>query len=465
MISLHVINKSNRCIVVHPDSMSLFSVTKNIAEMLTLYKYEFENNKLIKANSEGCPKEFIELLNYFEERTKKKICSNPKWTCKEPKSLCLFISQDCNLRCGYCYADHGAFGKKERLMDFDTAKLSINKLLGKDYRNSILFFGGEPFLNFSLMREIEEYGYGMGLDISYSTITNGTIMNDAIEKFILEKLSFLGLSLDGYKEINDLQRYGCVESVHDSAVKSIERLRSKYPIAIKCIATSHSINKLADIVDYLSSLEVKSVNIVEVSGIPPQSEFFMSDSEFEIFAEELSDIVSRNLSQLSLGSKTAGVYPVFSVLRLLLTKTKAIHVCSAGREYIAVTADGDVYPCHKFVGIDEFKMGNVHDEDFPGERYVKIRSIFDNHSVYTSEECSSCWARFFCGGDCAARSYINTGNLFRPTKRRCILVKSILEAILPEIAEIFQDKTRVQNLLKSLNAMKPGTIAQDPLLE
>lgn len=468
MIDFHVINKNNRYIVVHPKSMSIFSVTKNIAEMLIRYEFELENNELESEllRSKDSHKEFTELLDYFANRTQEKICKDPNWTCKKPKSLCLFISQDCNLRCGYCYADHGSFGQKEKLMNFDTAKLSIDKILSNDYSNSILFFGGEPFLNFALMREIEKYGSEMGLNINYSAITNGTIIDDAIENFILEKLSFFGLSLDGPKEINDIQRYGCVDSVHDLVAKTIKRLQSKnYPLAIKCIVTKHSINRLANITDYISSLGVKSINIADVSGIPPQSEFFISDGEFEIFARELSDILVKNLNQLSFGIKTAGIYPNFSVLRLLITKTKAIHVCSAGREYIAVTADGDAYPCHKFVGINEFYMGNVHDEDFPGERYAKIKGIFDNHSVYTSEECCSCWARFFCGGDCAARSYTDTGNLFRPTKRRCVLVKSILKAILPEIADIFQDKNRMQNLVKSLNEMKPRVTAQDPLRE
>lgn len=466
MINIHIISKDNKHIVVHPDSMSMFSVTEDKAKMLRLYKSKLELNQLTTEESECLHKELTELLNYLADATKTEICRDLVWTGKEPKSLCLFVSQDCNLRCGYCYADHGAFGRKEKLMDFNTAQLSIDKLLSEGYSNSILFFGGEPFLNFPLMTEIVEYISAKQLNINYSTITNGSIMNASIERFILERLSFLGISLDGPKGINDIQRYGYVESAHDLTIKTIKQLKLRgFPLAIKCIATKHSINKLAEITDYISSLGVTSINIAEVSGIPQHSEFFISDEEFEIFTRELSDVLVKNLNQLSSGTKTAGIYPIFSVLRLLVTKTKTIHVCSAGREYIAVTADGDVYPCHNFVGVEEFNMGNVHDDDFPGEAYTKVKNIFNNHSVYTSEECSSCWARFFCGGDCAAHSYMCTGNLFRPTKRRCILIKSILEAILPEIADIFQDKARTQNLVESLNSMKPRTSTYAPLRE
>ena len=113
--------------------------------------------------------------------------------------------------------------------------------------------------------------------------------------------------------------------------------------------------------------------------------------------------------------------------------------------------------------MDEFKMGNVYDEDFPGESYDTIKNIFNNINVYTSKECSSCWARFLCGGSCTVHSYIYNNDLSKPTKRRCIMAKSILEALLPEIAEIFQDKTKMQNIIKSFS--KRSNISLNPLPE
>jgi uncharacterized protein len=465
MIHIHVINRNGRYIAIHPESLSLFSVTEDVAKILQRHESILDGNNLSDANRDSSGIDISNLINNFIITTKNNYCKDLTWTGKMPKSLCLIISQDCNLRCGYCYADHGSFGGTKKMMSFDTAKLGIDKILGKNFKNFVLFFGGEPFMNFSLMMDIEKYGREIGFDINYSTITNGTVINNAIEEFIEKKISFLGLSLDGTKEINDVQRSGDVESVHDMAVETIERLKSKkYPLAIKCIATKNSINNVAKIAEYISSLGVDSIAIADVSRIPQDSKFFLSDSEFEIFAKELSDVVVNNLNQLVLGNKTAIIYPVFSILRLLITKTKAIHICSAGREYVAVTADGDVYPCHEFVGIKEFKMGNVHDEDFPGDTYNNIKKIFENRSVYTSEECSSCWARFLCGGECAVRSYLYADNLFKPTKRRCILAKSIIEALLPEIVDIFQDRTKMQNLLKSLNAMKHKAVAQNPVV-
>lgn len=455
MVELHVINKDNKHIVFLPESLKLFLVSEDVGNILEHYELDPLNHKLMVERWMYSESYIENLLKYFKDKAKINTSKDPIWENREPKTLCLFISQDCNLKCSYCFADHGAFGGCEKLMTIDIAKKCFNKILSKKFNNYVLFFGGEPFLNFSLMEELEEYGHQMGLEIKYATITNGTIMNDAIEKFINEKLFSLCISLDGPKEINDLQRHGSVRSVHDQVVMTIKRVRDNpTPLFIKCTATKKSINKLTEIAEYISALGVKSIAFAPVSRIPHESELFISDDEFEMYARELSCILVKNINQLALGETEIGISPIFSILRQLVTKTRVIHHCSAGREYIAVTADGDVYPCHEFVGIEEFKMGNIDDANFPGDAYDKIKHVLNCHSVYAFEVCQSCWARFLCGGDCAVRSYIYNGDLFRPTERKCILIKSILEALLPEIAEIFQDKKKMQCLMNKFYEYK-----------
>jgi len=456
MMDLHTMNRDNKYVVFDSESLVLFSVTAEVGKILELFESEPVDSNLklrVLDDTNIC---IDDLLKYFADLRTANSSKDPKWIDKEPKTLCLIISQDCNLKCAYCFADHGTFRSEKKLMHADTAKKCINMFFNnhKNIENFVLFYGGEPFLNFTLMKAIEEYGRSLGLNINYTTITNGTIMNDTIEKFVIDYFFKLYISLDGPKEINDIQRFGNVESVHDKVITTINRCKSNnIPLALKCIATNKSINKLTDIAEYLSSLSVDSIAFAEVSRIPPESEFFISDNDFENYANELSRILLKNLGQLAIGNKTVIINPIFNILRQLMTRTRAINNCSAGREYIAVTADGDVYPCHGFVGMEEFKMGNVHDEDFPGEAYNKIKKIFDTHSVHTSEECSSCWARFLCGGDCVVNSYLSNGELFHPTKRRCILIKSILEALLPEIADIFQDEVKTQNILNSIQCI------------
>ena len=459
MVDIHVIKMDKKYIIFNPESLSLFSVTENVGKILESYESRPEN---LSENTGDSEIDIAKLLDSFDDKVNCDKCRS--WAEKDTKALCLIISQDCNLQCGYCFADHGTFGQEKKLMSIETAKGSIEKLLDKNNNNFILFYGGEPFLNFPLMNDVVEYGSRNGLNIKYTTITNGTIMNNTIKEFIYKKFFALQISLDGPKDINDLQRYGSLESVHDRALETLGQLRSRaYPLSIKCIITKKSINKLNTIVEYLSSLGVSSIAFAEVSLIPKDSEFYISDSEYKDCITELSHILSRNLDQLASGNKAPIIGPIFDILRSLTTKTRKVNYCSAGREYVAITADGDVYPCHGFVGMDEFKMGNVYDEDFPGESYDIIKNIFNNINVYTSKECSSCWARFLCGGSCTVHSYIYNNDLSKPTKRRCIMAKSILEALLPEIAEAFQDKIKMQNIIKSFS--KKSNISLNPLPE
>lgn len=455
MTEFHIITKNDNYFIFHPASMGLFSVSESAGKFLNLYESKLRDNTLIPCDGIIDRLDIKKILNYLNEFEKIHIIKDLKWDDIEPKTLYLIISQDCNLRCSYCFADHGTFGGTNKFMTISTAKNCINKLLGNKFNNFIVFFGGEPFLNFSLMKEIEDYRRQIGLEIKYTTITNGTVMNDAIESFIIDNLFHLSVSLDGPKELNDKQRHGNRVSAHDQAVMTINRFKnSKLPLTIKCTATKNSIGKLESIAEYLFTLGATSIAFAPVSRIPQECELFISDSEFAIYAQELSNLLVRNINQMASGGITTEIVPIFKIITQLVTKTRVIHHCSAGRETLAVTADGDVYPCHEFVGMAEFKLGNVNDEAFPGEDYNRIKSIFNNHSIYTIDECRSCWARFICGGDCPVRSYIHNGDLFRPRKEKCIWIKSILEALLPEIAEIFQDKYKLQNLMKQFNTRR-----------
>lgn len=456
MMNLHVIKKNDNYFAFNPESLSIFSITENIGNILESYESKSEN---LPENFDGIELDTGSLLDSLGEMVNCDICENKRDT----KALCLIISHDCNLHCGYCFADHGTFGGGKKLMSFKTAKESIDKLLKPNSNSFILFYGGEPFLNFPVMKDVITYGRLNRLNIKYTTISNGTIMNDTIKEFIYENFFALQISLDGPKEINDLQRYGCFESVHDRVVDTLGQLNSRdYPLSIKCIITKKSIDKLNDIIIYLSSLGVGSIAFAEASLLPADSEFFISDAEYADCITKLSRILVKNLDQLASGDKTPVICHIFDILRSLITKTKKVNYCSAGREYVAVTANGDVYPCHGFVGMDEFKMGNVYDDDFPGDSYTTINNVFSTLNVYTSEECRSCWARFLCGGDCAVYSYIYNNNLSKPTNRRCILAKSMLNALLPVIAETFLDKAKMQNIITRFDRRK--YITQKPLL-
>jgi len=445
---IHLIQKGDRYVVFHPESLSLFFVTEDVGERLKSHEI---SSKCMNSDIDN---DINDILTHFSENIALDSAKDFKWTNSELRALSLLVSQDCNLRCGYCYADHGTFRYGTKLMSYDTAKKCIDKLLNKDDLNHISFFGGEPLLNFSLIKMIDSYLNKNKFSVMYSMITNGTIMNDEIKNFINEKFLNLGISLDGPKEVNDMQRFGrSFESAHDHVVDTIDRLRPRtYPITIKSTITRRSANRLTEIVDYISSLNIDSIDIRSVKYISTRSEFFMDDGDYATYVNGISKILVDNVNKLANGENVKSILFIRFILMLMLTKTRWIYSCAAGRGLITITADGDVYPCEKYIGLSEFHMGNVHDDDFPGERFKVLREMFCMINVYNSPDCSECWARYLCGGGCHLQSYVTHGDMSQPIERMCMETKTILEALLPEIAEIFSDETKTCNVLNWLKS-------------
>jgi uncharacterized protein len=453
---IHVIQKDGRYVVFHPESLSLFFVTECIGNILKLYE---TNSNNIDSGVGG----FIDdILSHLSDNIEFDLAKDLKWANSKPRTLNLLVSQDCNLKCGYCYADHGTYRSEKMLMNYDTAKKCIDKLLSEDYDNTIVFFGGEPLLNFHLIKEIYFHLSITNLNVRYIAITNGTIMNDEIKNFINDHFLNLWISLDGPRDLNDGQRSGSFKSVHDHVVETIDELHPRsYPLIIKSIITKKSANQLTEIVEHISALNIDFMDIKPVKDVPPESEFFMSDDDYKLYLNNLSHILTNSIKRLANGENVKLISYIAPILTQMITKTKMINRCAAGRELMTITADGDVYPCEKYVGLEEFHMGNVHEDDFPGEKFNSIREMFYKINVYNSLDCNSCWARFFCGGECHFQSYITHGDLSRTTERRCLEMKSILEALLPEIAEIFSDEIKTKNVLNYLKLYKQNRILNE----
>jgi len=304
------------------------------------------------------------------------------------------------------------------------------------------------------MKEIDSYLSEKGLRTRYTTVTNGTIMNDDIKTFIDKKFFNLTISLDGIKELNDTQRCGNIESVHDCVIETIQKLKPRsYPLSIKSITTKKTVDTLRDNVKYISSLDVNLVCFEPVHYLLPESEFYISDDDHAIYVKEMTNLCCENLREMAEGNNVAILSHIFDILRPIVTKTRKINMCPVGRESITITAEGDVYPCHMFIGVDEFKMGNVHDDDFPEKNFKRIREMFYNANIYSSSDCNVCWARFLCGGECHYFSYICNKNLTSPRNQRCLEMRLIIEAVLSEVAEVFQNELKTKNLL---NALKSG---------
>jgi uncharacterized protein len=454
-LDIHIVSKDGKFFVFHPTTLKLFSVTEEIGMILKFYEIRSKDIRIIAEKLYKSEQYITDILNYISDNTQDKFVKDLEWSDGGTMVLNLMISQDCNLKCAYCYADHGAYGREKKLMNFDIAKKSIDTLLKNVHDKRIVFFGGEPFLNFSLMKELDSHLITTGINAKYTTVTNGTIMNEEIKNFINKNFFNLCISLDGTKDTNDQHRYGNVESVHDCVLKTISMLEPRnYSISIKSVVTKRSLNDLKDNIEYINSLNIDSMAAEPVHYMPHESDLFLSDADLAKYIQEMIKINVDQIRKMANGEKVVFMSHIFDILWQIMTKTRKINMCSGGRESITITADGDVYPCHMYIGVNEFMMGNVNDADFPGDRFKKIRDLFKKINIYNSSDCNSCWARFLCGGECAWLSDICNNDLSRPTEQRCALMKSILDALLPEIADIFQDEIKTRNLINSLKTKK-----------
>ena len=102
---------------------------------------------------------------------------------------------------------------------------------------------------------------------------------------------------------------------------------------------------------------------------------------------------------------------------------KRLRGCGAGHEYMCVVPNGDIYPCHQFVGQDEYVLGNVYE----GIKKQTLPALFRDMHVLNKPECCKCWAKFFCSGGCHANNIKYGGNIQTPYELSCKIQKKRIE--------------------------------------
>ena len=355
---------------------------------------------------------------------------------KEPLpdiNLSLFLTQSCNLRCVYCYGDGGGYGGGGNMAE-QTALQAIDWLLeqaGKIKKLHIGFFGGEPFLNFLLMKTVTEYAkqraHALGKDVAFHTTTNATLLDDEKIDFIKEHRIDVLVSFDGSKELQDAQRpYADGEGSYDATVPKIKRLLKVLPQT-----PGHAV-----IVGNTDPKTVKGamqeIGFTEVSIKPTSQSLFAGgpdatkpdrDTQHLLQALEEEAAIwlmltqSRDSEALQRLKTQSGLYEGLTVL---LHNSKKRHACGAGLELAAVSAAGDIYLCHRFVGQEQYKLGSVFVKDLIREEYQKS-------PVTESAVCSVCFAKYYCAGGCKHDNASSTGLTTSPSKDICRLRSRELE--------------------------------------
>ena len=359
------------------------------------------------------------------------------------KALCLHIAHDCNLACQYCFAEEGEYHGRRALMSFEVGKKALDFLIANsgNRRNlEVDFFGGEPLMNWEVVKQLVEYGRSKEKEYNknfrFTMTTNGVLLNDEIMEYCNREMSNVVLSLDGRKEVNDKMRpFRGGKGSYDLIVPKFRKfaeMRGDRDYYVRGTFTRHNLDFSKDVTEF-ADLGFRSMSIEPVVAKP--------EEEYAIREEDLPQIMEEydRLAEEYLKRKKEGRGFNFFHFNIDLNQgpcvAKRLSGCGSGTEYLAVTPWGDLYPCHQFVGQEEFLLGNV-DTGVTNER---IRDEFKLCNVYAKDKCRDCFARFYCSGGCAANSYNFHGSITDAYDIGCAMQKKRIECAIMLKAALAED--------------------------
>ena len=325
------------------------------------------------------------------------------------KALCLHIAHDCNLACKYCFAEEGEYHGRRALMSFEVGKKALDFLVansGNRVNLEVDFFGGEPLMNWDVVKQLVAYGRSLeepnNKKFRFTLMPNGVLLNDEVMEFVNKEMSNVVLSLDGRKEVNDRMRpFRTGKGSYDLIVPKFQKLaesRNQTNYYIRGTFTRNNLDFSED-VKHFADLGFKQMSIEPVVG-PEEDPYSIREQDLPQIMEEYDKLALEYIDRYKKGNG-------FNFFHFMIDLTqgpcvyKRLSGCGSGTEYLAVTPWGDFYPCHQFVGNEDFLMGNV-DEGITKPELVKE---FGNCNVYSKEKCKNCFAKFYCSGGCAANSY------------------------------------------------------------
>ena len=357
------------------------------------------------------------------------------------KALCLLVAHTCDLNCSYCFASQGKFHGKEGIMTIETAKRAIDFLVensGNRRNLEVDFFGGEPLLNFELCKETVEYARSIekahGKNFRFTLTTNGVKLTDEVIEWANKECYNVVLSLDGRKEVHDRFRVdragrGSYDRIVPNFQKFVESRgdKSYYMRGTFSHYNTDFTNDIFHMADDLGFSELSMEPVVT----DPSSPSALTEEDLPVLYEQY-EILAKDMLRREKDGKPITFYHYMIDLEHGPCVYKRVSGCGSGTEYMAVTAWGDLYPCHQFVNDPEYKLGNIWD----GVQHENIRDAFKECNVYSRPECKECWARMYCAGGCAANALHATGDIHGVYEYGCKLFRKRMEcALMMKVAE------------------------------
>ena len=442
MIHQYKLNGYN--IVLDVNSGSVHIVDEVAYDLIALYGKRTADeisNEITKKYPEVTRGEVFELLDdikalkeegkLFSEDRYLPIASKLRSRPTVLKALCLHIAHDCNLACKYCFAGEGEYSGDRSLMSFEVGRAALDYLIehsGTRRNLEVDFFGGEPLMNFEVVKRLVEYARSRekesGKNFRFTLTTNGILLDDEVMDFANREMHNVVLSIDGRRETNDRMRVsrngkGSYDLILPKFLEMAKR-RSQKDYYIRGTYTHYNTDFSEDIL-HLADLGFKQLAMEPVVA-SPDSDYALRKEDLPTLFEQYEKLAVEMLRRHKNGNG-------FNFFHYMIDLTggpciyKRVAGCGVGTEYMAVTPWGDFYPCHQFVGDPKYLMGNVYD----GVTNISVLDEFKGCNIYARKECDSCFARLFCSGGCAANAYHSTGSVTGIYELGCELHRKRIE--------------------------------------
>ena len=347
------------------------------------------------------------------------------------KAMCLHIAHACNLSCRYCFAGDGEYYGPCGLMSYETGKQALDYLVehsGSRRNLEVDFFGGEPLLNWDVVKRLVEYGRSIekekNKNFRFTLTTNGTLLNEEILEFANREMSNLVLSIDGRKEVHDRMRpYRDGRGSYDEIIpKYIHAAESRNQMNYYVRGTyTHLNTDFSQDVLHLADLGFEQISVEPVVA-SPEEEYALREEDIPELIKQY-DILADEMLKRRKEGRGFNFFHFNIDLECGPCVYKRLSGCGAGCEYISVTPWGDIYPCHQFVGQPEYRLGSLSE----GIVNTGLRKKFHDCNVYSKPECRDCFAKYYCSGGCMANSQHFTGSIYGAYKTGCELQRKRIE--------------------------------------
>ena len=366
------------------------------------------------------------------------------------KALCLHIAHDCNMCCKYCFAGEGEYSGDRSLMSFEVGKRALDFLIeqsGSRKNLEVDFFGGEPLLNFDVVKQLVAYARSIekekGKNFRFTLTTNGVLLDDEVMEWANKECYNVVLSLDGRKETNDrMRRTRNDKGTYDLILPKFQKMakeRNQQGYYIRGTYTHYNTDFANDIL-HLADMGFEQL-AMEPVVTDPKMDYALQESDIPKLKDQY-DLLAKEMCKRNREGKGFTFFHYMIDLEGGPCIYKRISGCGVGTDYMAVTPWGDLYPCHQFVGDEKFLLGNV----FDGVKNTDIVNEFKQCNIYSTEACQDCFAKLYCSGGCSANAYHTTGKITGTCDMSCELHRKRVEnAIMIKIDELFANSENNEN--------------------